>query len=206
MVNYCKFFFYYIDVIWVREGFGFYFDFLESIVFFGKMIVMGICMDINLYNFINFWNFYEFVRYCLMVKVNLVIISMVWLMLEMREWFFMGREDEFDLEMIVYWVGRLELLIRGWGGYVEEEEIIIVFVNWCGWEDEVVYVGSLVVMGVKGGEVSVYGVLGRGVEELLVVDMDGELWGRLVMKKRDENEEEEEEEKEEEEEEVLLEK
>nr|CDP25286.1 Putative N-terminal amidase [Podospora anserina S mat+] len=206
VANYRKSFLYYTDATWAREGPGFYSDSPESTVFPGKTTAMGICMDINPYNFTNPWNLYEFARHCSTVKANLVIISMAWLTLEMRERFLTGREDEPDLETIAYWVGRLEPLIRGRGGHAEEEEIIIVFANRCGWEDEAVYAGSSAVMGVKGGEVSVYGVLGRGVEELLVVDTDGEPRGRLVTKKRDENEEEEEEEKEEEEEEASSEK
>jgi len=50
------------------------------------------------------------------------------------------------------------------------EEVIVVLANRCGVEDEAVYAGSSAVLGIKSGEVRVYGMLGRGEKELLVVD------------------------------------
>jgi hypothetical protein len=73
-----------------------------------------------------------------------------------------------DLETLVYWVQRLEPLIRA----DNEEEVIVVFCNRAGAEGEATYTGTSAVIGIKRGEVFVYGVLGRGVSELLVVDTD----------------------------------
>ncbi|KAK4203282.1 putative N-terminal amidase [Triangularia verruculosa] len=192
IANYRKSFLYYTDTTWAKEGSGFYSD-TTSQICPGKKTAMGICMDINPYNFTNPWDLYEFARHCLTVKANLVIMSMAWLTLEMRERFLTGREQQPDMETLAYWVGRLEPLIRQGGGHDDDEEIILVFANRCGWEDEAVYAGSSAVMGVKGGEVSVYGVLGRGVEECLVVDTDAEPMGRLVTKKKKSDTDEEEE-------------
>ncbi|KAK4177942.1 putative N-terminal amidase [Triangularia setosa] len=195
IANYRKSFLYYTDATWAKEGPGFYSDSSDSQVLPGKSTAMGICMDINPYNFTNPWNLYEFARHCLTVRANLVVISMAWLTLDMRERFLTGKEQQPDLETLAYWAGRLEPLIRQGGGHEEEEEdeIIIVFANRCGWEDEAVYAGSSAVMGVKKGEVSVYGVLGRGVEEVLVVDTDGEPFGRLVTRSKQDSEDGEEE-------------
>jgi protein N-terminal amidase len=71
-----------------------------------------------------------------------------------------------DMETLSYWVSRLEPLIRAEG----EEEIIVVFANRSGTEGEAVYAGTSAVLGIQDGEVKVYGILGRGERELLVVD------------------------------------
>lgn len=73
-----------------------------------------------------------------------------------------------DLETLVYWVQRLEPLICA----DTEEEVIVVFCNRAGSEEEVTYTGTSAVIGIKRGEVLVYGVLGRGVNDLLIVDTD----------------------------------
>jgi hypothetical protein len=71
-----------------------------------------------------------------------------------------------DMETLSYWVSRLEPIIRAEG----EEEIIVVFANRSGTEGSAVYAGTSAVLGVQEGEVKVYGILGRGERELLVVD------------------------------------
>lgn len=42
------------------------------------------------------------------------------------------------------------------------------------------YLGISVVLGIRGGEVYVYGVFGCGVKELFVVDMDQFLFSKLI--------------------------
>jgi hypothetical protein len=71
-----------------------------------------------------------------------------------------------DMDTLSYWLARLEPLIRA----EAEGEIIVVLANRSGVEDEAVYAGSSAVLGITHGEVSVYGILGRGESELLVVD------------------------------------
>lgn len=61
-----------------------------------------------------------------------------------------------------------------------QDEIIIVFCNRCGIEDDTVYAGTSAVIGIKDGEVSVYGMLGRCEKSLLVVDTAGPPLGKLV--------------------------
>lgn len=63
-----------------------------------------------------------------------------------------------------------------------DEEIIVVFCNRCGIEDDTVYAGTSTVIGIKGGEVSVYGLLGRCQKSLLVVDTDTSPLGKLVLR------------------------
>lgn len=70
------------------------------------------------------------------------------------------------METLSYWLARLEPVIRA----ETEGEIIVVLCNRCGTEDDVVYAGTSAVFGIHGGEVEVYGILGRGERELLIVD------------------------------------
>lgn len=80
------------------------------------------------------------------------------------------------MDTLTYWVQRLEPVIRSGN----EEEIIVIFCNRCGMEDDVLYAGTSAVLGVKNGEVSVYGLLGRGVKELLVVNTEMPPFAKLV--------------------------
>lgn len=78
----------------------------------------------------------------------------------------------------MYWVQRMEPIIRA----ETDEEIIVIFCNRCGMEGETVYAGTSTVMGIKQGEVSVYGLLGRCEKSLLVVDTDSPPLGKLVLR------------------------
>ncbi|KAK3359815.1 carbon-nitrogen hydrolase [Lasiosphaeria hispida] len=171
VANYRKTFLYYTDMTWAAEGKGFYAGEIED---FGK-VAMGICMDINPYKFEAPWHAFEFAFHILEVKANLVIMSMAWLTLEDRTTFTpFSREP--DMETITYWVQRLEPVIRA----EHDEELIVVFCNRCGIEDDAVYAGTSAVVGIKNGEVSVYGLLGRGVKELLVVNTELPPFAKLV--------------------------
>jgi hypothetical protein len=85
--------------------------------------------------------------------------------------------QEPDMETLTYWATRLEPVIRA----EEGDEVIVVFCNRCGQEDELTYAGTSAVIGIKGGEVSVYGLLGRGKKELLVVDTDSPPFAKMVL-------------------------
>jgi hypothetical protein len=80
------------------------------------------------------------------------------------------------MDTLMYWISRLEPIIRR----DNNEEIIVVFANRSGSEDDFCYAGTSTVLGIYQGEVRVYGILGRGDKELLVVDTDKEPYGRLL--------------------------
>ena len=80
------------------------------------------------------------------------------------------------METLSYWLARIEPLIRA----ETEDEIIVIFANRTGTEEEAVYAGTSAVLGVQAGEVKVYGILGRGEKELLVVDTDKRPQAKLV--------------------------
>lgn len=81
-----------------------------------------------------------------------------------------------DMETLAYWLSRLEPVIRA----ETEGEIIVVLANRCGTEDNAVYAGTSCVLGIQGGEVRVYGILGRGEKELLVVDTNKRPQAKLI--------------------------
>ncbi|KAM7196518.1 Carbon-nitrogen hydrolase [Naviculisporaceae sp. PSN 640] len=169
--NYRKSFLYYTDATWAQEGGGFFSGEFED---FGK-VAAGICMDINPYRFEAPWHAFEFAFHVLEIKANLVMLSMAWLTREDASTF-TPFPHEPDMETMTYWVQRLEPVIRS----ENEDEIICIFANRCGIEDDVVYAGTSAVIGVKNGEVSVYGLLGRGVKELLIVNTDLPPFAKLV--------------------------
>ena len=105
---------------------------------------------------------------------DLVILSMAWMTTEDRRRF-TRMPNEPDMETLAYWVTRLEPLIRS----ENQHEIIVVFCNRTGVEDEAIYAGTSAVIGIRDGEVKVYGLLGRGDKELLVVDTNNAPYAKL---------------------------
>jgi hypothetical protein len=78
------------------------------------------------------------------------------------------KSKEPDIDTLSCWVARLEPLIRA----KDKGEIIVVLANRCGTEGEAIYAGTSCVLGIEDGEVKVYGILGRGERELLIVDTE----------------------------------
>jgi hypothetical protein len=80
------------------------------------------------------------------------------------------------MDTLSYWLARLEPIIRA----ETEGEIVVVIANRCGIEGEAVYAGTSAVLGIQGGEVKVYGILGRGEKELLVIDTNLRPQAKLI--------------------------
>lgn len=170
--NYRKTHLYYTDETWALEGSGFFRGNLPGVK---GNVAMGICMDINPYKFEAPWHAFEFAFHVLESNANVVILSMAWLTTE-DFGVYSSKSSEPDLDTLTYWLTRLEPLIRA----ETEEEIIVIFANRTGVEDNAVYAGTSAVIGIQGGEVNVYGVLSRGAKELLVVDTDTAPYAKLV--------------------------
>jgi predicted amidohydrolase len=173
IANYRKSFLYYTDETWALEGpDGFYDGEIDGL----GNVAMGICkwptksferMDLNPYKFEAPWSAWEFAYHILHKEANLVILSMAWLTREDAR-SYSRTPKEPDMDTLSYWLARLEPLIRA----ETEGEIIVVLANRCGTEEDAVYAGTSAVLGIQGGEVKVYGILGRGEKELLVVDTE----------------------------------
>lgn len=121
------------------------------------------------------WHAFEFAFHVLNVRANLVILSMAWSTHEDAR-MFSRMPAEPDMDTLTYWVQRLEPLIRA----ENDEETIVVFCNRTGTEGNAVYAGTSAVLSIKQGEVAVYGILGRGVKDLLVVDTDAAPFAKLL--------------------------
>ncbi|KAL2133652.1 hypothetical protein VTI74DRAFT_1967 [Chaetomium olivicolor] len=162
--NYRKSFLYYTDKIWARESAdGFFRGKLPE---FGN-VVMGIGTDLNPYKPETPWDAFEFGIHILKAQANVVILMMAW-QTDQDPSLFGRNPQEPDVETLVYWVQRLEPVIRA----DKKGEVIVVFCNRTGVEKEAIYTGTSAVIGIKQGEILVYGVLGCGVVDLLVVDTD----------------------------------
>ena len=111
------------------------------------------------------WKDFEFAYHALDSDSNVIIVSMAWQTLQNPAQYLQNPLEP-DLDTLVYWVQRFEPLVRS----NNEDEIIFVFCNRTGTEYDATYTGTSAVLGVKLGEVFVYGVLGRGETELLIVD------------------------------------
>ncbi|KAM0518538.1 hypothetical protein ACHAPE_004302 [Trichoderma viride] len=172
VANYRKAHLYYTDETWALEG---------SHGFLGQRIpglgqtAMGICMDLNPYKFEASWNKFEFGQHVLDSGARLVIVPMAWLTNDEQQEFLSTLHDP-DTMSLLYWVSRFEPLIRA----RSTQEVIVVFANRCGTEDETTYVGTSAVIGIQSGEIHVYGIMARGETGLLVVDTDSEPYAKLA--------------------------
>ena len=132
-------------------------------------------MDKSPYRFETPWHAFEMAFHIVEVKANLVVVSMAWPTNEDGS-IFTQCPQEPDMDTLMYWVSRLEPVIRS----DCREETIVVFANRTGFEGESIYAGTSAVLGILEGEVRVYGLLGRCDKELLIVDTDSPPYGKLV--------------------------
>ncbi|ROW06010.1 hypothetical protein VMCG_04656 [Cytospora schulzeri] len=196
VANYRKSFLYSVDESWALEG---QHGFFEGHVRGLGQTAMGICkdpikhvccclansvigMDLNPYKFEAPWHAFEFGFHILEVRAHLVIVTMAWLTREDKR-HFSRMPAEPDMDTLTYWIQRLEPVIRA----EDNEEVIVVFCNRTGSEGDAVYAGTSAVVGIKEGEVHVYGLLGRGSKEVLVVDTDDPPFAKLVHRPEGEN-------------------
>ena len=182
LANYRKSFLYYTDETWAAEGpTGFFCDTLGAL---GK-VGLGICMDINPYQFEAPWDKYEFATNIVDNDAKCVVMSMAWLTSLPAEEMAM-LPDQPALETVSYWLQRFSPLIEA--SKASGENITVVFCNRVGNEknetselvtkagqviplgESVNYAGSSCVMRFSGGEVSILDMMGKGEEGLLVID------------------------------------
>ncbi|KAH7318582.1 carbon-nitrogen hydrolase, partial [Stachybotrys elegans] len=159
IANYRKTHLYYTDEPWALEGRKFFEGHIPGL----GPTAIGICMDLNPYKFQTPWDRFEFSRHVLDSNAVLVVVSMAWLTQEPAATFTQSPQEP-DMATLMYWVTRFEPVIRE----ESDDEIIVVFANRTGTEDEAIYVGTSAVIGIQAGEVRLYGILGRGEKDLLV--------------------------------------
>jgi protein N-terminal amidase len=184
LANYRKSFLYYTDESWATEGDrGFFCDTVGSL---GK-VALGICMDINPYQFEAPWDKYEFATNAVAGGAKLIIMSMAWLTSSPVEEMALS-PGEPAVETVSYWLQRFSPLIKA--SQAGGEDVFVVFSNRAGNEkneirelttktgqviplgESVSYAGSSCVMRFSGGRVSILDMMGKGEEGLLVMDTD----------------------------------
>ncbi len=126
------------------------------------------------------WEDYEFSSHALKTGARLVVLSMAWCTHVDQQEFF-RKPAEPDMDTLLYWITRLQPIIA----IDSNQETIIVFGNRCGAEGDATYVGTSTVIGIKSGEISLYGILGRDEESLLVVDTDALPYAKLNLQSHD---------------------
>jgi protein N-terminal amidase len=123
-------------------------------------------MDINPYRFIAPFHNYEFATHVLASSAALTLLPMAWLADEPPSTLQTDPKLP-DAATIHYWQSRFQPLLEGKD---DDREALVVACNRSGSERGVYYAGTSSVIGLQSGVVRCYGVLGRGVEDLLVVD------------------------------------
>jgi protein N-terminal amidase len=184
LANYRKSFLYYTDESWAAEGdTGFFCDSLGSL---GK-VSLGICMDINPYQFSAPWDKYEFATHALAGGAKLIVMSMAWLTSLPKEEIEVNPEQP-ALETASYWLQRFSPLMEA--SLVGGEDVIVVFSNRVGSEvnevrelttkagqiiplgESVSYAGSSCAVRFSGGKVSILDMMGKGEEGMVVFDTE----------------------------------
>ena len=122
---------------------------------------IGICMDLNPWEFIAPPSAYEFATYIIQNDISLVLIPMAWLLPAEYD----DQHSGVSESTLQYWIKRLYPL-------VEDARIrIVVICNRTGREEGATYAGTSCVLRIGAGEVTVLGVLGR-MEGVLSLDVE----------------------------------
>jgi predicted amidohydrolase len=112
---------------------------------------VGICMDLNPWEFKAPFEAYEYANYILEEDISLILVPMAWLL--------PAEKDPTSLEpsqsTLIYWVGRLHPLID------DSRVRTVVICNRTGREGNAVYAGTSCVLRIGKGEVVVLGHMGR---------------------------------------------
>ena len=133
-------------------------------------------MDLNSYKFQAEWNAYEFANAAKKAGAEILVLSMAWLSTHSTEVLEVPPGQP-DLQTLSYWIERLRPLVE------QDKEVIIVCANRCGeepgnnpigQEEGVEYAGSSWVGRIGRGQINIWGILGRGEEGVLGVDMGEE--------------------------------
>lgn len=156
--------------------------------------VMGICMDLNPKDFTAPWTAYEFANHIVDSRASLAILTMAWLTRLSRDELAADPKQP-DMETFSYWIERLAPVIEKSRARMRQQEqadhegfardgageTIVVVANRTGEEpgrdpstglEGTRYAGTSAVLGINGGAIRVFGIMGRAEEGVLVVDTD----------------------------------
>lgn len=135
------------------------------------------------YKFESAWDDYEFSHHVIDTKSRLVVLTMAWSTDEPRDTFLpQAPPEQPDMDTLLHWINRLQPILQI---DADDQETTIVLCNRCGLENDATYVGTTTVLGIRRGEVLLHGILGRGEEELLVVDTALPPPAKLLLRNKD---------------------
>jgi len=130
---------------------------------------IGICMDLNPWEFRAPFNAFEYAKFILENDVTLILIPMAWLLprsIDDEEQDKYEEDDHPSHHTLQYWIGRLQPLIAS------DTYRTVIICNRTGHEEGgAVYAGTSCVLRFGKGEVSILGLLGRQ-EGVLTVDLE----------------------------------
>ncbi|GKZ51441.1 carbon-nitrogen hydrolase [Aspergillus brasiliensis] len=168
IANYRKSNLYFQDQCWADEGNGFFAGKIGSL----GQVAIGICMDLNPYQFRASWNEFEFARHVAQNSARFVLMPLAWVTTQdVSE--FSCQLSQPDQKTLDYWIRRFEPLNhRKSPGNVDlEAETIVVLANRCGREGDNLYAGTSCILGFHGnGEPFVYAITDRSSAGLLIAD------------------------------------
>ena len=122
--------------------------------------------DLNPYRFEAPWEAYELSGAAAGARASLVLLTMAWLRADGCAPTAPADAALPDLDTLRYWLARLQPLLDVRGA----AEALLVLSNRSGSEGAATYAGTSTVLGIRDGELTLYGMLGRGTEEVLVAD------------------------------------
>ncbi|CAG9987269.1 unnamed protein product [Clonostachys byssicola] len=164
VANYRKSSLYFQDETWAEEGEGFFAGEMQKL----GQVAIGICMDLNPYQFRAAWSEFEFARHVVRHKARLVLMPLAWVTVQDPAEFDKGAGDP-DKATLDYWIRRFEP-VAGGNGIHGGEETVVVLANRCGREADNLYAGTSCVLGFGGGEPHIYAVASRSSVGLVVAD------------------------------------
>lgn len=122
---------------------------------------VGICMDLNPWEYKAPRTAYEFANYILANEIELILLPMAWLLPDDQDPSSLAVSES----TLMYWIKRLDPIV--WDTKIR----IVVFCNRTGEEEGAVYAGTSAVCRVGNGEIHLLKVMGRE-EGVLVLDVE----------------------------------
>ncbi|KAG2172045.1 hypothetical protein INT43_001522, partial [Umbelopsis isabellina] len=157
VTTYQKRFLYQVDEAWAQEGPAFKSMYIEGL----GQVGLGICMDLNPYQFKAEFHEFEFAKYHLEHKTELLLCCMSWVA---------SKHDPEDQVMstIEYWAIRLSPLI----GHKLDGKVVLVASNRHGTEEGVTYAGASCVMSLNPPRPVLHDYLEQNETNVLIAEAD----------------------------------
>ncbi|CAO1625819.1 unnamed protein product [Sympodiomycopsis kandeliae] len=146
------------DKIWCQEGPGF-----QSLTLKDAKIGIGICMDLNPYEFKTDFERYEFGTWCADQDIRVILMPMAWLSSG-------SSKGDIDIDTIEYWAQRCQPL---WKEGEKENKTWLVTANRTGSEGDVTFAGSSAVLQFQNAkQPTLLAVMGRDEERVMTYEID----------------------------------